>query len=207
MFDPIVVWFGVAVLSASLAWIVAAGAHHARLARFGALVGISAMLVVAHLAAGEPWPARSSEVAAARSSHHTTPHHTRWRHTTRAITIATTRAFDRVVTAPTRFVRERRLLLHLRPRAEARPVRVADDIADALPWFLALGVATFSALGALIARRGWGWVGVFAVSAIALLVLPLAHLPPMIGLFWTFGALGAVGSLALRGPPDHEPRF
>lgn len=266
MFDPIVVWFGVALLSGSLALIVAAWTHHARLARFGALVGITAMVVVAYLALGEPWATRwgatPSEVAADGS----------WRHTTRAISIAApaervwhllviergcgpcpatsvlpgralvercrssthafvvvprtrvtsrliartttggreplvTRAFERVVYAPARFVRERRLLQHLRRRAEGRRVYAADDIADALPWFLALGVATISALGALVARRGWGWVGMFAASALALLVLPLAHLPPAMGLVWMLGTIAAIAWIALRGPPAHEPRF
>jgi hypothetical protein len=117
------------------------------------------------------------------------------------------RAFERVVAAPARFVRERRMLQRLRRRAEGRPLYTPDDIADAFPWFLALGLATISAVGALITTRGWGWVGIFAASALALLVLPLAHLPAAIGILWTSATLGAITCLALRSPPDHEPRF
>ncbi len=265
MFDPIVVWFGIAVLSGSLALIIAASTHHARLARFGALIGISSTLVVAYLGLAEPWVVRwgaTPSEAIASSWHHTTraisidaPADRVWRlllfdqscercithHvvpgralvmrcgsgtrafivesrspvTSRVIsrTIAATRgplverAVDRVIYAPSRFVRERRLLLHLRRRAEGRPVYPADDMADSTPWFLALALAIISAIGALVARRGWGWVAVFASSALALLVLPLAHPPPAIGLLWTLGTLSAIAGAVLRGPPDHEPRF
>jgi hypothetical protein len=116
------------------------------------------------------------------------------------------RTIQRVVDGPSRFVRERRQLQRLRRRAEGRRVQAVDDLGDALPWVLALGLATLSALGALITRRGWGWVGVFAVSAVALLVLPLAHPPMLIGFLWTLGTL-AVMSVIARGPPDHTPRF
>jgi len=265
MIDPILVWSGVAVLSGSLAVIVAAGSRHARVARLGALVGISATLVVVYLGVAEPWVVRwgatSSEAAASR-----------WHRTTRAVSIGApaervwrilelqrscgrcvvhrvqpgrtlveqcpsatrafiveprspvtsrliartvtpvhrrsmSRAFDRVVLAPARFVRERRLLSHLRMRAEGRRVYTADDMADATPWFVALALAIVSAIGALVARRGWRWVIVFASSALALLVLPFAHPPPAIGLLWTFGTLSALIGLALHGPPDHDPRF
>jgi hypothetical protein len=265
MFDPIVVWFGVAVLSGSLALIIAAWTHHARLARFGALVGITSMIVVGYLCIGEPWldhwGATSGEISTQSSWRHTTraisiaaPAERVWRllvleqscepcvtrhvlpgrelvqrcrHATRAFVVVRrspvtsrlithtttagreplmTRAYDRVVGAPARFVRERRQLQHLRRRAEGRRLRTGDDVADALPWFLALGLATLSALGALVTRRGWGWVGVFAVSATALLVLPLAHPPVLLGFLWTLGTL-AVMSVIARGPPDHEPRF
>lgn len=265
MLDPIVVWFGVAVVSGSLALIVAAWTHHARLARLGALFGISAMLVVAYLGLAEPWVVRwgaaSSEVA-----------DNSWHRTTRAISIDApaervwrllvleqscgtcvtrhvvsgralvqrcpamrrvfivearspvtsrliartvtprhdppmTRAVDRIARAPARFVRERRLLTHLRQRAEGRPVYAADEMADATPWVLALALAVVSAVGALVARRGWSWIPIFASSALALLVLPLAHPPTAIGLLWTLGTLSAIAGVVLRGPPDHEPRF
>lgn len=265
MFDPIVVWFGVAVACGSLALIVAAWTHHARLARLGALLGISAMLVVAYLGIAEPWIVRwgaaSSEVVGG-SWHRTTrsisiaaPAERVWhllvleescgacvtRHvvpgralvqrcpsvrrvfivdartpvTSRLITRTATRRqgppiarmLDRVVATPARFVRERRLLTHLRSRAEGRPVYAADEVADATPWVLALALAIISAIGAMVARRGWTWVGMFASSALALLVLPLAHPPPAIGLLWTLGTLSALAGVVLRGPPDHEPRF
>ena len=266
MIDPIVVWFGVALVSGSLALIIAAWTHHARLARLGALVAIMSTLVVGYLSIAEPWLVRwgatPNELAARTSWHHTTrsisiaaPADRVWhllvleqscspcstrrvlrgralvqrcrssthafiveprsRVTSRLIahtTIAVrqpliSRTIQRVLATPSRFVRERRMLQHLRRRAEGRPVYAADDIAAALPWFLALGMATISALGALVARRGWGWVAVFAVCALALFVLPLAHLPAALALVWTCGALSAVTCLAVRGPPDHEPRF
>jgi hypothetical protein len=213
MFDPIVVWSGVAALCGSLALVVIGWTHHMRLARLGAIAAIASALGVVYLGAFElsvehaqlrPHCAVTCPIPHRATRHRSAPmivivhraHRQRW----------ISRTTDRVAIAPVRFLAEHHLLAHP-PRAVSVRVYPSDDLAELVPWMLALGVATVSTLGAVIARRGWGWVASFASAAAAMLVLPLARPPASLALLWIFGTLAAIASVAIRGPRDHTPRF